>query len=132
MTHLDVESERCHVLKSYPCRVRVQLGWWDGSGIVPAWIKKISRCGATLETGHQPPDFAGLWVRIDDGPSPEWTEARIIAVEEVSGFPWIGKTSYGIQVMFPGRQSDQLFRAIFDDLTRSAPDWQTSADAVHS
>src|SRR3954453_14079658 len=87
MIHLDVESDRSHVMKSYPCRVRAQLGWWDGSGMVPAWIKKVSRGGATLETGHEPPDSAGLWVRIDAGPSSEWIEARIIAVEEVSAFP---------------------------------------------
>jgi len=132
MIHLDVESDRSHVMKSYPCRVRAQLGWWDGSGMVPAWIKKVSRGGATLETGHEPPDSAGLWVRIDDGPSSEWIEARIIAVEEVSAFPWIGKTSYSIQVMFPGRHSDHLFRAVFDDPTRCVPDWQTTAEVVHS
>jgi hypothetical protein len=130
MFHLELETDRRHVLHAYRCRVQAQLGWWDGSGIVPALIKKISRCGATLETEQPPPEASALWVRIDGGPTSEWIEARIIAVEALTGFPWIGRKSYQIQVMFPGIPSDQLFRTLFDDVARSLPESPDLTQAI--
>src|SRR5436305_11724082 len=122
MIHLGVAPARPHVLNSHRCRVPAHLAWWDGTGIVPACIKKVSRVGATLVTEHQPPDAASLWVRLDGAAPSEWVEARIVAVEASSAFLWIGKSVSLIQVMFPGPHPDQLFQTVFEDITRSAPD----------
>ena len=125
-----LETDHDHCLQAYRCRVPAKLGWWDGSGLAPGCIKKLSRRGATIETEEKPPDFAALWVRLEGAPGSEWVEARIVAVEPASGhFPWFAKTGYEIQVMFVGQHPDELFAFVFGDLTHPLADDPAGAGA---
>ncbi len=89
------------------------IAWSEGEESLQtsAYLKSISQSGALLVAEKRVRRDAGVWVRLEQPASTEWTQANVVEVSKAPGLFLFRKPRFHIRLRFSAACPYEVFKA---------------------